>query len=96
MESVTEVRIERVSESRLSGVDLANVEFSRVMSDHMLVAESRDGDWRDANIRAYGPLPLPPNITALQYGISVFEGLKPTGRRQEISLFSVPTRTHVG
>ena len=68
--------LERIRESRLPGVDLTNVPFSSVFSDHMFTAEYRDGAWREAALRPYGPLPLPPSITALQYGVSVFEGLK--------------------
>ncbi len=83
-----EIRIEPVPVSRLPGVDLRRVPFSGVFSDHMLVAEYRDGAWRQASIRAYGPLALAPSISALQYGVSVFEGLKahrlPDG---EVALF---------
>jgi branched-chain amino acid aminotransferase len=42
----------------------------------MLVARFHNGHWQEAAIREYGTLPLPPNISALQYGLSVFEGLK--------------------
>jgi branched-chain amino acid aminotransferase len=68
--------IEPVSRSRVEDVDLGAVAFSSVMSDHMLVAEYRDGAWRTATIRPYGPLALSPAISALQYGASVFEGQK--------------------
>jgi branched-chain amino acid aminotransferase len=71
------LRIERVRESRLPDAkDLGSVAFSSIFSDHMLTATYGDGAWREALIRGYGPLSLPPNISALQYGISVFEGLK--------------------
>lgn len=70
------VRVEQVRESRRASLDLANTPFSSVISDHMLVAEYRDGRWQEAVIRGYGQLPLAPSISALQYGISVFEGLK--------------------
>jgi branched-chain amino acid aminotransferase len=70
------VAIERTSTSRLPQVDLAKVEFSSVMSDHMLIAEHRDGEWGQPVIRPYGPLPLVPAISALQYAVSAFEGLK--------------------
>ncbi len=83
-----EIRIEPVEVSRLPGVDLDHVAFSSVFSDHMLVAEYRDGAWSPATIRAYAPLSLAPSISALQYAVSVFEGLKahrmPTG---EVALF---------
>lgn len=73
---VPEIRIERVRDSRRSSLDLANVPFSAVMSDHMLVAEYGDGAWQYATIRAYAPLSLAPSISALQYGVSIFDGLK--------------------
>jgi branched-chain amino acid aminotransferase len=83
-----EIRIERTRASRLPGVELANVPFSGVFSDHMLVAEYRDGAWGQVAIRPYGPLPLAPSVSALQYAVSVFEGLKahrmPSG---EVALF---------
>lgn len=62
--------------TRLDGVDLSDVPFSSIFSDHMFVAEYRDGAWGQAVVRPYGPLALPPNISALQYAVSVFEGLK--------------------
>ena len=86
--AVAALRIEPVRVSRASQCDLANVPFSSVFSDHMLTAEWVDGEWRDPLIRAYGPLPLTPSISAIQYAVSVFEGLKahrtPAG---EIALF---------
>lgn len=74
--SVPTLLVNPVAESRRPGVDLADVAFSSVFSDHMLTATYDGGKWQDASIVAYGPLPLPPSITALQYGVSVFEGLK--------------------
>lgn len=68
--------IQRVEQSRAPAVDFSNLPFGTVFSDHMLLAEFRDGNWGDPAIKPYGPLTLPPNISALQYGVSVFEGLK--------------------
>jgi branched-chain amino acid aminotransferase len=60
----------------MSPANAEEIPFSSVFSDHMLVASFQGGRWQDAVIRDYGALPLPPNISALQYGLSVFEGLK--------------------
>ncbi len=69
--------IERAQASRAAGIaEAQEIAFSSVFSDHMLVASFRGGRWQDAVIREYGALPLPPNISSLQYGLSVFEGLK--------------------
>lgn len=78
------IRTDRVVKSRLQEVDLASVAFSTVFSDHMFTAEFQDGRWCEGSIQPYGPISLPPSISALHYGISIFEGLKahksPDGR----------------
>jgi len=80
----------RAAASRLPGLNLATTSFSSVCSDHMLVAEHRDGQWSNVDIRPYGPLPLLPAISALQYGVSAFEGLKvQRSPRGEVLLFRV-------
>jgi len=56
--------------------EFARIQFSTRYSSHMLVAAFESGRWTESEIRPYGPLQLVPNITALQSGISVFEGLK--------------------
>ncbi len=68
--------IERVERSRAADVDLSKVRFGSVFADHMLLAAFAQGKWGQARIQPYGPLPLPPSITGLQYGLSVFEGMK--------------------
>ena len=79
----------RSATSRAAQVaEAAEIGFSSIMSDHMLVATYKDGHWTDASIQEYGPLALLPNISALQYGLSVFEGLKAhRTARGEVALF---------
>jgi branched-chain amino acid aminotransferase len=72
----TGIRLERVAESRWIDADWSTVPFGSLYSDHMLVAEFRDGAWQEPVLRPYGPLLLAPSISALQYGLSVFEGMK--------------------
>ncbi|MGH8199578.1 MAG: branched-chain amino acid aminotransferase [Steroidobacteraceae bacterium] len=80
---MTAISVERVGHSRLGEVDVATVAFSSVFSDHMFSAECHHGQWTAARIEPYGPIVLEPSISALHYGVSVFEGLKvhrgPTG-----------------
>ncbi|MGB8990264.1 MAG: branched-chain amino acid aminotransferase [Candidatus Sulfotelmatobacter sp.] len=70
------IRIDKVVHSRLREVDFSTLVFGSVFSDHMFTAEFQDGRWSDGLIQPYGPLQISPNISALQYGISVFEGMK--------------------
>lgn len=51
--------------------------FGRIFSDHMATAVwTKDGGWRDARIRPYGPLTLDPATSFLHYGQAIFEGFK--------------------
>jgi branched-chain amino acid aminotransferase len=83
-EPLTPVRIDRAAHSRLQQLDLATVPFGSVFSDHMFSAEFKDGRWGDSLIQPYGPISVAPSISALHYGISIFEGMKahksPAGR----------------
>ncbi|MGA9508822.1 MAG: branched-chain amino acid aminotransferase [Candidatus Sulfotelmatobacter sp.] len=72
----TSIRVDKVANSRLREVDFSTLVFGSVFSDHMFTAEFQDGRWSDGLIQPYGPLHVGPNISALQYGISVFEGMK--------------------
>ena len=74
--SEVEFSIQRTGRSRVATVDFSNLPFGTVFSDHMLVAEFKSAKWSEPYIKPYGPLTLSPSISALQYGVSVFEGLK--------------------
>lgn len=50
--------------------------FGRFYSDHLFLAEHDGGEWQNARIVPYGPLPLDPAASALQYGQAMFEGMK--------------------
>ncbi|MGF1493229.1 MAG: branched-chain amino acid aminotransferase [Microcoleaceae cyanobacterium] len=77
METLTyRVSIEKVNCSRLTQVDLSNVPFGKVFSDHMFVAEYHSGGWQSAKIVPYGPIPMAPSASALHYGQAAFEGMK--------------------
>ncbi|KAE9388193.1 branched-chain amino acid aminotransferase II [Gymnopus androsaceus JB14] len=51
--------------------------FGNIMSDHMVVAEfDPEIGWSSPEIKPLGPLSLDPTSSCLQYGTSVFEGMK--------------------
>lgn len=68
--------IQRTEHSRLPDVDMDNIPFGRVFSDHMFLVEYKDGAWGTPEIRPYGKLGLAPSISALNYGQAIFEGMK--------------------
>ncbi len=70
------IRVRRVAESRLPQVDLANVPFGRVYSDHMLSARCEDGVWDEPEIVPFGDISLHPATAVLHYAQAIFEGMK--------------------
>lgn len=78
------LKITQIAESRISEIDMNNIPFGRVFSDHMLVARCINGEWQQPEIKPYAALNLTPANSALNYGQSVFEGMKahknPEGR----------------
>ncbi|HEY2118798.1 MAG TPA: branched-chain amino acid aminotransferase [Candidatus Acidoferrum sp.] len=73
---VYSISVARVAKSRLTEELRENSPFGTNYSDHMFVADCRNGEWRDARVVPYGPMSLSPALTALHYGQSLFEGFK--------------------
>lgn len=72
----TRFPLRHIERSRLESVDFDNLPFGSIWSDHMFVADNIDGEWTDAEIRPYGPMPIYPSSKGLQYAVSMFEGFK--------------------
>jgi branched-chain amino acid aminotransferase len=82
------IQIERVKKSRISTIDFSNLGFGNYISDHMLVAEYKNGEWQEAKIVPYGDMALSPAMLSLHYGQSVFEGMKAfKNKKDEITIF---------
>ncbi len=60
----------------MAEVDLANVAFGSVYSDHMFSAVCRDGSWGEARIEPFGEIGLHPATAVLHYAQAIFEGMK--------------------
>ena len=76
MVETLKIDIERVKRSRLPEIDFNNLPFGKVYTDHMFMADFREGDWRNFRILPYGHMPISPATPALHYGQSIFEGMK--------------------
>lgn len=76
MVDTLKIDIQRVKKSRLPEVDFQNLPFGKVYSDHMLLADYRNGEWQNFRIVPYGAMPMSPASPALHYGQSIFEGMK--------------------
>lgn len=73
---VETLTLEKVGRSRLPEVDLHNLPFGKVYTDHMFIADYRDGQWKNFRIIPYGHIPVSPATPAIHYGQSIFEGMK--------------------
>ncbi len=89
MVDTLKIATSRVSESRLAKVDLSNIPFGKVYTDHMFMADYRDGEWKHLRILPYGYMPISPATPALHYGQSIFEGMKayPSKKGKEALVF---------
>ena len=75
-EVAASISIERVKKSRLSTVDFSNLAFGAHISDHMLVADYKNGEWQEPKIVPYGDMLFSPAMLSLHYGQTIFEGMK--------------------
>jgi len=76
MAEAIDIKIDKTPKSRIAEVDFSDIKFGRVYSDHMFVADYRDGAWGDFRIVPYQNLSLSPGCAVIHYGQSVFEGMK--------------------
>jgi branched-chain amino acid aminotransferase len=70
------IQVQKVAKSRLPEVDFQKLAFGKVYTDHMFMADFKDGEWKNARILPYGHMPISPATPALHYGQSIFEGMK--------------------
>jgi branched-chain amino acid aminotransferase len=78
----------KIAESRIKEMDASNIQFGKIYSDHMLVADFADGEWGQAEILPYGDISMSPATTFIHYGQSIFEGIKAyRNEKGEVSIF---------
>ena len=76
METIAAIKIRRTTNPRVGEVDFENLEFGKYISDHMMVCDYANGEWKEPQIVPYGNLSISPSALALHYGQTVFEGMK--------------------
>jgi branched-chain amino acid aminotransferase len=76
IENKTNIRIEKVSKSKLDSIDLNDLKFGRNFSDHMFVADYKNGEWISLDIKPYENITISPASSFIHYGQSIFEGMK--------------------
>jgi branched-chain amino acid aminotransferase len=76
-----DIQTKRTTRSKLEEVDLGNLGFGEVFSDHMFMLDYRDSRWQSPRILPFGTIEVSPSLCTLHYGQAVFEGLKAFYRR---------------
>lgn len=76
MTDTIDITIDKTTSSRLAATDFDKLPFGKTFSDHMLVANYGNGEWKDFQIVPYGEIALSPAISSLHYGQAFFEGIK--------------------
>lgn len=76
MQLMDTLKITKATTSKKASVDFNNLGFGNYFTDHMFVADYKDGEWVNAEIVPYGPLSFEPALSAIHYGQSIFEGIK--------------------
>lgn len=76
MKTTLQISISKTKKSRLPEIDFENLVFGQSISDHMFVADYKNGEWTDLRITSFAPLLLSPANASLHYGQAIFEGMK--------------------
>ena len=76
MIAAADFNITLTNESRLKEFNVKEIPFGKYFTDHMLVVDYADGEWKTPQIMPYGPLQMSPAASVLHYGQAIFEGIK--------------------
>lgn len=74
----TKFPVQKNPNSKLQELDFDNIPFGRAFSDHMFVADYKDGAWSNMGIVPFGRFDVHPANIAWHYGQAIFEGMKAT------------------
>lgn len=70
------ITVEKTKNSKLDEIDFNHLPFGKYFSDHMFIADYRDGEWHDCRIVPFGNFSVHPALSSLHYGQAIFEGMK--------------------
>jgi branched-chain amino acid aminotransferase len=72
----SQFKTEKVAKSRITQVNFDTLKFGHEFSDHMFIADYRNGEWTKGEIKPFQKLSMSPASSVIHYGQSIFEGLK--------------------
>ena len=68
MTETMDIQINEISESGLSKIDFNNLSFGKTFSDHMFIADYKNGEWSDLRITPYQNLSLQQVFNCIKIG----------------------------
>ncbi len=74
--ATADFKVTKVNKSRIAELDINNISFGTVFTDHMFIADCIDGVWQTPEIVPYGEINYNPALASIHYGQSIFEGMK--------------------
>lgn len=74
--STLTIDVKKTAASRLNQLDMNNIQFGKVYSDHMLIVDHENGEWKQPQIIPYGNMSMSPATSFFHYGQAIFEGIK--------------------
>jgi branched-chain amino acid aminotransferase len=66
------IKVQKTTQSRIKDLDFNHLSFGKVFSDHMFVADYKNGKWDDCQIVPYAPFQMSPAAAVLHYGQAIF------------------------
>lgn len=75
---MADIRITRADHSNIESLDFSNIPFGKSFTDHMFIAEYKNGQWGNMEIKPLAKLQVHPASMAWHYGQAIFEGMKAT------------------
>ena len=70
------IPVTKTTNPRLPHFKLETLQFGKHFTDHMLMADYEDGEWKNVVIKPYAPFEVDPASAMLHYGQTIFEGIK--------------------
>lgn len=70
------IKITKAESSKIGNVNWDTLGFGKVFSDHIFVADYKNGQWEEGKIIPYSTMAIEPTMCTLHYGQTIFEGLK--------------------
>lgn len=74
--ATTSIPVTKNSQPKLPSFDMNEIAFGKHFTDHMLVADYENGEWKNVQIVPYAPFEVDPSCATLHYGQTIFEGIK--------------------